>query len=318
MILFVFVALCTLSYAEGETYPRLQIRQGELGGTGEPTSDVATAVSEASSAPSSDDPTSVSPSEPSSAVASPTEEPTTREPAPTRGDTPAATTGPRQPDNPQPTPDRSSPRPDEPDTDEEPQQPDRDGDDREPEDPRETSVSDGEEPDEEDNQPDESSEAEEPQDPETRVDFVTTTAGDEPSRETGGFLTTTIFAMEGSSTVARVVTSSLPSSEPTGTEAPGLNGEEDGGSGSSGLTSSQKNIIIGTVVGIGGAILLGALGVVAWRIWGKKKHNANDDDAYDPNDIRKEASSSGSSASPFKSTLDQYHQPTPVNSASNF
>jgi hypothetical protein len=72
------------------------------------------------------------------------------------------------------------------------------------------------------------------------------------------------------------------------------------------------------VVGVGGAILIGALAVVAWRIWGKKRHNADEDDLYDPNSTFKDKSSSGSSANPFKSTLDQYHNPAPVNTASNF
>jgi hypothetical protein len=56
--------------------------------------------------------------------------------------------------------------------------------------------------------------------------------------------------------------------------------------------------------------------VVAWRIWGRKKQGI-DDDVYDPNSF-KETSSSGSAPNPFKSTLDQYHNPGRVNTASNF
>jgi len=75
--------------------------------------------------------------------------------------------------------------------------------------------------------------------------------------------------------------------------------------------------VIGTVVGIGGAIVLGALAAVAWRLWGRKK--PVEDDFYDPNDTSKEARGSGSTEqNPFKTTLDQYHNPVPVNTAHNF
>jgi len=70
------------------------------------------------------------------------------------------------------------------------------------------------------------------------------------------------------------------------------------------------------VVGVGGAIVLGALGVVAWRLWGKKK-DAVDDDFYDPN-MTKETSSGSTDNSPFKSTLDQYHNPGPITTSHNF
>jgi uncharacterized membrane protein YebE (DUF533 family) len=69
------------------------------------------------------------------------------------------------------------------------------------------------------------------------------------------------------------------------------------------------------VVGVGGVILVGALGFVAWRIWGKKKHNEDENDVYDPNE-NKERPSTGET--PFRSTLDQYHNPGPVNTSSNF
>jgi len=70
-------------------------------------------------------------------------------------------------------------------------------------------------------------------------------------------------------------------------------------------------------VGIGGAILLGALGFVAWRIWGKKKGGDDEDDIYDPNE-NKERPSGSTADTPFRSTLDQYHNPAPVNPSSNF
>jgi len=92
-------------------------------------------------------------------------------------------------------------------------------------------------------------------------------------------------------------------------------------SGTTGLTTSQKNTVIGVVVGVGGAILLGALAFVAWRVWGRKKPTVDDDDdlmaAHPGSSGHEKASTTGES--PFRSTLDQYHSPTaPVNAASNF
>lgn len=73
------------------------------------------------------------------------------------------------------------------------------------------------------------------------------------------------------------------------------------------------------MVGIGGAILVGALAVVAWRIWGRGKKGDDEDEIYDPNATSTEAKTSSiSGQSPFKTTLDQYHNPGPVNTASNF
>ncbi|KAL2803080.1 hypothetical protein BJX63DRAFT_87536 [Aspergillus granulosus] len=92
----------------------------------------------------------------------------------------------------------------------------------------------------------------------------------------------------------------------------------------SGLSSNQKNIIIGVVVGVGGAILIGAIGVVAWRIRARRR-NAQDDDVTDlmsgtavGSGVREKAPSPATGGTPFRSTLDQYHNPGPVNAASNF
>jgi len=83
------------------------------------------------------------------------------------------------------------------------------------------------------------------------------------------------------------------------------------------LSSSSKNTIIGVVVGIVGAALVGALAYVAWRIWGKKKP-VDDDDMYDPNAKSSTDMQSTADNTPFRSTLDQYHNPGPVNTSSNF
>lgn len=81
------------------------------------------------------------------------------------------------------------------------------------------------------------------------------------------------------------------------------------------------------VVGVGGAIVLGALGLVGWRIWGRKKHNEEQDGLMDYNmgtgGVEKHESTgpingSNQQQTPFQSTLEDYHQPGHVNASSNF
>lgn len=63
-------------------------------------------------------------------------------------------------------------------------------------------------------------------------------------------------------TTQRVVSTSVPTNAV-------LQGNSGGGGG--GLSSSSKSIIGGVVGGVGGAILVGAIALLAWRRWGKKK-----------------------------------------------
>jgi len=63
-----------------------------------------------------------------------------------------------------------------------------------------------------------------------------------------------------------------------------------GEGGATGLSSKAKGIIGGVVGGIGGAILLGGIALVCWRIWGRKK---NTPDTYD--DFRSEGTAVASS-----------------------
>jgi hypothetical protein len=140
---------------------------------------------------------------------------------------------------------------------------------------------------------------------------------------------TTIVTVSGDSTFSHVTTTSalvaVTSGASSSTKAPSLdNGGGSSGS-SSGLSSKEKGTIIGVVVGIGGAILLGGLAIVAWRIWGRKRGDADDDDlmgSANPSHKEKTNSFHGGSTgiplNPFKKTLDQYHNPGPVNTASNF
>ncbi|KAF5130744.1 hypothetical protein E5D57_007088 [Metarhizium anisopliae] len=109
------------------------------------------------------------------------------------------------------------------------------------------------------------------------------------------------------------------------TSTPGLT---SGDGETTGMSTKTRNTVIGVVVGVGGAIVLGALGLVAWRIWGRKKHSEENDGlmAYDMSATGgMEKSERGSSAggahtqrSPFQSTLENYHQPGQVTASSNF
>lgn len=112
-------------------------------------------------------------------------------------------------------------------------------------------------------------------------------------------------------------------SAPAEASSPSLNGGNSSSS-SSGVSESDKKIIIGVVVGVGGAIVLGVLGVVIWRIQKKRneQYNDEDDDLMGGTAVgsgpREKAPSPAHGGTPFKSTLDQYHNPGPVNAASNF
>ena len=121
---------------------------------------------------------------------------------------------------------------------------------------------------------------------------------------------------DGSAIVATRTSSTVV---PTTTEVDPATLRDGGkGGGSSGLSSSTKATIGGVVGGIGGALLLGALAYTGWRIWGKKK-NLHDDDLYDPNVHQEKLSTSTDTQNtPFRNNLEQYHQPGPVNTASNF
>ncbi|PKY08108.1 hypothetical protein P168DRAFT_277739 [Aspergillus campestris IBT 28561] len=124
--------------------------------------------------------------------------------------------------------------------------------------------------------------------------------------------------------VPTVMTTPVEAEGSDSTGSPGLNAENKDGD--SGLSSDQKKIIIGVVVGVGGAILIGAIAVVAWRIHARKAKAHDNDEAADlmsgtavGSAAREKAPSPGAAGgTPFRSTLDQYHNPGPINTASNF
>lgn len=142
--------------------------------------------------------------------------------------------------------------------------------------------------------------------------------------------TTTSFYTEDGVQRSRVLTSDrvVSSTEvATATVDPTLvkGGGGSGGGGSS-LSPQTKAIIGGVVGGIGGAILIGGLAIVAWRLWAKKKREqaaAVDDfgmgSAGSPRDsIRREKATAASSHAATNS-VDSYRNPNgAVNTASNF
>lgn len=106
------------------------------------------------------------------------------------------------------------------------------------------------------------------------------------------------------------------------TQTPGLadNGTSD--STSSGMSTQTRNIIIGVVVGVVGAIVLAGGALIARRVWGRKKQADEHDGLMSYNNgyggDKPDVTSTGSSRTPFQSTLESYHAPTNVNTASNF
>jgi hypothetical protein len=109
--------------------------------------------------------------------------------------------------------------------------------------------------------------------------------------------------------------------ETISTQTPGLAGDDNKGQQESGMSPQTRNTVIGVVVGVGGAIILGGLALVAWRIWGRKKHQEENDGLMDYGsaiESKPETGGSLTSRTPFQSTLESYHAPTQVNTAANF
>lgn len=131
-----------------------------------------------------------------------------------------------------------------------------------------------------------------------------------------------------------------PSSDPTEASEPsaptnsGSSSTPDGNSSSPpGMSDTTKKTIIGVVVGIGGAIVLGALAVVAWRVWGRRKQTEESDGlmdydrstggGFEKQDLSyagagQQVSQQHQHQTPFKSTLEDYHKPGQVTASSNF
>ncbi|KAI1141180.1 hypothetical protein F5Y05DRAFT_301507 [Hypoxylon sp. FL0543] len=111
--------------------------------------------------------------------------------------------------------------------------------------------------------------------------------------------------------------SSLVVSTPTAAAADNQN---------SGMPQATKNTIIGVCVGVGGAIVLAAAGVLFWRLRSKRRSQEENEELVSYGDgfggpgtaEKTEPSGSTAGRSPFQSTLESYHAPTQTNAASNF
>ncbi|KAK3363565.1 hypothetical protein B0T25DRAFT_562565 [Lasiosphaeria hispida] len=106
----------------------------------------------------------------------------------------------------------------------------------------------------------------------------------------------------------------------TTTSTPGLANNNNNGAQEAGMSTQTRNTVIGVVVGVGGAIVLCGLAFVAWRIWGRKKIPDENDNLMDYGSTaeKPDTGNSMSGRTPFQSTLESYHAPTQVNTASNF
>jgi len=116
----------------------------------------------------------------------------------------------------------------------------------------------------------------------------------------------------------------MTSASTTGKPTNGASLDSSSKSSSSGMSPQTKRTVIGVVVGVGGAIVLAALFIVAWRIWGRKKNEDEGDGlmgyrAGSSGQEKDGSISTAPSSNPFQTTLDQYHAPNrPVNASSNF
>jgi hypothetical protein len=88
-----------------------------------------------------------------------------------------------------------------------------------------------------------------------------------------------------------------------------------------GLSKEKQSIIGGVVGGVGGALLLGGIALVCWRMWGRKKRvSADDDDInFNTGSALGDKPASGAANTPFQNNLEQYHNPGGrPNAAANF
>ncbi|TGJ85665.1 hypothetical protein E0Z10_g3090 [Xylaria hypoxylon] len=109
---------------------------------------------------------------------------------------------------------------------------------------------------------------------------------------------------------------------------PGFSGSDGSNNSNPGVTPAQRNIIIGVTVGVGGAIILAAAGILFWRLRNKRRNQDENEELISygagfggPGTAEKSEASGPSAAgtrSPFQSTLETYHAPTQTNAASNF
>lgn len=91
------------------------------------------------------------------------------------------------------------------------------------------------------------------------------------------------------------------------------------------MSNQTRNTVIGVVVGVGGAAILAGIAFLFFRLHRKKQPEEGDglmeyDTGYPAAEKKSDVGSTSPNAgrSPFQSTLETYHAPTQVNTASNF
>lgn len=154
-------------------------------------------------------------------------------------------------------------------------------------------------------------------DKDTTDDSTSTKQDDESSRTPQTSTRTTVITTTDSEGRPTSITT-----EDSVVQTPGLN-DDDSSGGDEGMSEETRNIVIGVVVGVGGAIVIGALAFVVWRIRNRKKaaepdHFATMEPMDKPDSAHAPSGSVGPARNPFQSTLETYHAPTQVNASSNF
>ncbi|OIW30549.1 hypothetical protein CONLIGDRAFT_642636 [Coniochaeta ligniaria NRRL 30616] len=146
---------------------------------------------------------------------------------------------------------------------------------------------------------------------------TTSTTSSQTSVKTSFSTITTVVTTTGSNGQSTTYTS-----ESVSTTTPDL--AQASSSGNTGMTPQTRNTVIGVVVGIGGAIVLAGVAFLAIRLYRKKQPDDHDGlmeynsgfVAADKSEVASSNSQNG--RTPFQSTLESYHAPTQVNTASNF
>jgi hypothetical protein len=130
--------------------------------------------------------------------------------------------------------------------------------------------------------------------------------------------TTLPNGQESDVTVSGVRSIPVTTGQAVSTDSPETQSNDDK---SGSLSDSNKKVIGGVVGGVGGALLLGGIALVFWRM--KKRQNkvtADDDDLnLNTGAALGDKPQNGTGASPFQSNLEQYHNPGGrPNAAANF
>lgn len=93
-------------------------------------------------------------------------------------------------------------------------------------------------------------------------------------------------------------------------------GGDSDGNASGGLSTKDRNIVIGVVVGVGGFLLLLGVAFACWKMWGRGSGFSVMSSIRGDSSMEKRVSVDDTS-DVFRANIDQYHAPAP-NTAANF